>query len=307
MRRFLIDTDTASDDAVALVMALRTPDVRVEALTIVAGNVPLDRCIQNALYTAELCGSPVPVHAGLARPIFREPVSAEIVHGRDGLGDIGLDLTGRTPAGGHAVDVLVETICGSPGEITLVTLGPLSNVGTALLREPDLAGAVKHCYIMGGTGRLPGNITPAAEFNIYVDPEAARIVFESGMPITMVGWDVSWTCAFVDPAGEERIRAIGTPYSDFVCDIQATLTEFVEGMLGIRGFDLPDPLAMAVALDPSIAETEDRYVEVVPGDGPARGQTIVDHLGATGKAPNASVVTHVPPEAFMDSLCATLR
>ena len=156
MRRFVIDTDTASDDAVALIMALRSPDVAVEALTIVAGNVPLDRCIQNALYTTELCGSSVPVHAGLARPIFREPVSAEIVHGQDGLGDIGLDLTGRTPAEGHAVDVLVEAICGSPGEITLVTLGPLSNVGTALLREPSLAGAVKDCYIMGGTGRPAG-------------------------------------------------------------------------------------------------------------------------------------------------------
>ena len=307
MRRFLIDTDTASDDAVALIMALRAPEVNVEALTITAGNVPLDRCVQNALYTVELCGSTVPVQAGLAQPMFRELTTAEMVHGNAGLGVIGLDLGGRSAAEGHAVDVLVETICAAPGEIDLVTLGPLSNVGTALLRAPELAGAVKHCYIMGGTGRLPGNITPAAEFNIYVDPEAARIVFESGMPITMVGWDVSWTCAFVDPEGEARLRAIGTPYSDFVCDIQATLTEFVEGMLGIRGFDLPDPLAMAVALDPSIAETEDRYVEVVTGNGPARGQTIVDHLGVTGKAPNASVVTNVPPEAFMDSLCATLR
>ncbi|MCY3924403.1 MAG: nucleoside hydrolase [bacterium] len=307
MRRFLIDTDTASDDAVALIMALRSPDVAVEALTIVAGNVPLDRCIQNALYTAELCGSSVPVYAGLARPLFRDLTTAEIVHGQDGLGDIGLDLTGRSAAEGHAVDVLVETICGSPGEVTLVTLGPLSNVGAALLRAPEMAEAVQHCYIMGGTGQLPGNITPAAEFNIYVDPEAARIVFESGMPITMVGWDVSWTCAFMGPEAEARIRAIGTPYSDFTCDIQATLTEFAEGMLGIAGFDLPDPLAMAVALDPSIAETDDRYVEVVSGDGPARGQTIVDHLGATRKAPNVSVVTHVPPEAFMESLCATLR
>ena len=306
MRRFLIDTDTASDDAVALIMALRTPDVAVEALTIVAGNVPLDRCIQNALYTTELCGSPVPVHAGLSRPIFRDLVTAEIVHGSDGLGDIGLDLTGRTPAAGHAVDVLVETICGSPGEITLVTLGPLSNVGTALLRAPELAGAVKHCYIMGGTGRLPGNITPAAEFNIYVDPEAARLVFESGMPITMVGWDASWNCAFVGPEGEARLRAIGTPYSDFTCDVQRALVEFVGRMSGVEGFDLPDPLAMAVALDPSIAETEDFYVEVVPGDGPARGQTIVDHSGVTGKPANASVVTHVPPEAFMSLLCETL-
>ena len=307
MRRFLVDTDTASDDAVALVMALRAPDVIVEALTIVGGNVPLDRCVQNALYTAELCGVPVPVYPGLARPMFREPVTAEIVHGLDGLGDIGLDLTGRVPADGHAVDALVEIICGAPGEITLVTLGPLSNVATALVRAPELAQAVKHCYIMGGTGRLPGNITPAAEFNIYVDPEAARIVFESGMPITMVGWDVSWSCAFVGPEDEARLRAIGTPYSEFTVNIQATLTEFIAQMSGVAGFDLPDPLAMAVALDPAIAETEDFYVEVVPGDGPARGQTIVDHLGVTSKPANASVVTHVPPEAFMASLCAALR
>ncbi len=307
MRRFVVDTDTASDDAVALVMALRTPDVAVEALTIVAGNVPLDRCIQNALYTVELCGASVPVYAGLARPILGEPVTAEQVHGSDGLGDIGLDLTGRSPADGHAVDVLVETICGAPGEITLVTLGPLSNVAAALLRAPELAQAVQRCYVMGGTGRLPGNVTPAAEFNIYVDPEAARIVFESGMPITMVGWDVSWSCAFVGPAEEARLREIGTPYAEFVVSIQSTLTEFIAEMSGVAGFDLPDPLAMAVALDPSIAETEHRYVEVVAGDGPARGQTIVDHLGVTGREPNVSVVTHVPPEVFLASLSAALR
>ena len=306
MRRFVIDTDTASDDAVALIMALRSPDVSVEALTIVAGNVPLDRCVQNALYTAELCGSRVPVHAGLARPILRAPTTAEMVHGSDGLGDIGLDLSGRSPAAGHAVDVLVQTICGSPGEIYLVTLGPLSNVATALLRAPELAGAVKHCYVMGGTGRLPGNITPAAEFNIYADPEAARIVFESGMPITMVGWDVSWSCAFVGPEGEARIRAVGTPFSEFTCNIQRALVEFVGRMTGHEGFDLPDPLAMAVALDPSIAETADFYVEVVTGDGPALGQTLVDHNATSGKPANAAVVTHVPPEAFMSLLCETL-
>ncbi len=306
MRRFLIDTDTASDDAVALIMALRSPDVTVEALTIVAGNVPLDRCVQNALYTVELCGSSVPVHAGLARPMFRELESAEIVHGADGFGDIGLDLTGRSASDGHAVDVLVETICGSPGEITLVTLGPLSNVATALLRQPELAQAVQHCYIMGGTGQLPGNITPAAEFNIHADPEAALIVFESGMPITMVGWDVSWSCAFVGPEGQARLREIGTPYAEFTCDIQQTLVEFVAEMTGENGFDLPDPLAMAVALDPTIAETSDFYVEVVSGDGPSRGQTILDHHGVTGKPANASVVTHVPPEAFMALLCETL-
>ena len=142
MRRFLIDTDTASDDAVAIVMALRHPDVHVEALTLVAGNVGLDQAVQNALYTVELCGASTPVYRGLAKPIMRTLETAQNIHGEDGMGDCGLPLHGRTPAAGRAVDVLVDTILDSPGEITLVCLGPLSNIAAALLRAPEIATAV---------------------------------------------------------------------------------------------------------------------------------------------------------------------
>ena len=307
MRRFVIDTDTASDDAVALVMALQAPDVHVEAVTAVAGNVPLERALQAALYTVELCGKSTPVYAGLNKPMICPLTTAEEVHGTDGLGDIGLNLTGRTPADGHAVDVLISTICGSPGEVTLVTLGPLSNVGTALLREPALAQAVKHCYVMGGTGALPGNVTPTAEFNIYVDPEAARIVFESGMPITMVGWDASMAFGFIPPEVEAEIRAIGTPLARFVCDIQAHVSEFIARLSGKPGFDLPDPLAMAVALDPAIAEVEDYYVEVITGEGPARGQTVLDVWRRHGREPNASVVRRIDPRDFQEALKSAVR
>jgi len=173
MRNFIIDTDTASDDAVALVMAMRQPDIDVKAITVVAGNVPLEMGLQNALYTVELCGADTPVYAGCAKPLLRELETAQDVHGRDGLGDIGLPLQGRAPARGHAVDVLRDVINANAGDITLVTLGPLTNVALALLREPELAQRVSHCWIMGGIGAGHGNVTPTAEFNIWVDPEAA--------------------------------------------------------------------------------------------------------------------------------------
>ena len=155
MRHMLIDTDTASDDAVALVMALKSPEVQVEAITLVAGNVPVDQAVQNALYTVELCGSSVPVYKGMAAPMLRPLETAQNVHGHDGMGDIGLSLSGRTPAEGHAVDIIEQTIRRHANDITLVTLGPLTNVALALLRYPSLAGMVKECVIMGGIVVVP--------------------------------------------------------------------------------------------------------------------------------------------------------
>src|SRR5215210_2404438 len=161
-RRFVIDTDTASDDAVALVLALTEPSISVEAITVVAGNVPLDRALQNALYTRELCGSTAPVHAGAGEPVHDQgPVTAENVHGQDGMGDVGLPLTGREPDEGHAVDVLVELAHRYPGELTLVTLGPLTNVALALRKDRSIAQLYQRVVVMGGTGDHSGNITPA--------------------------------------------------------------------------------------------------------------------------------------------------
>ena len=169
----IIDTDTASDDAVALVVALTDPRVEVLAITVVSGNVPMVMGVQNALYTVQLCGADVPVHVGADRPLVREHVFAHDVHGQDGMGDIGLPLTGREPAAGHGVDVLIDLARQPPGELTLVTLGPLTNLALALRKAPDIAGLYKRVVMMIGAADGLGNVTPAAEFNVHVDPEAA--------------------------------------------------------------------------------------------------------------------------------------
>ena len=307
MRRFLIDTDTASDDAVALVMALRHPEIHVEAVTVVAGNVPVDQGVQNALYTAELCDRSVAVYRGAARPILRPLETAQQVHGGDGMGDIGLPLRGRKPAEGHAADVIAERVRERPGELTLVCLGPLTNVATALLKTPSIADEVVSCVVMGGTGKGPGNVTPVAEYNIWADPEAARIVFESGLPLTLVGWDISCASAVIDRAAEAELRALDTELAHFTVDIQGVLTDFAHEVTKLGGFDLPDPIAMAVAIEPEIAETRAIYGAVVTGDGLARGQTIFDWLGVTGEAPNLHVVRQVPRERFLALLHDALR
>ncbi len=302
MRKFIIDTDTASDDAVALVMALRHPEIDVRAITVVGGNVPLPQAVQNALYTVELCGASAPVYAGCAKPLLRDLETAEDVHGNDGMGDIGLPLSGRAQADGHAADALRRVINDNAGDITLVTLGPLTNVALALLREPALAQRVSHCYIMGGIGSGHGNITPTAEFNIWVDPEAAKIVYESGLDITMVGWDISWKYATFDAEQAADIRNVGTALAEFVVDIQATLTEFSKTENALPGFDLPDPITMAAALDRDICKYEKRHVEVMTGAGLARGITVVDWLGVTGRAPNIHVATSADRAAFVQLL-----
>lgn len=302
MRNFIIDTDTASDDAVALVLALRQPDIDVKAITVVAGNVPLPQGLQNALYTAELCDASVPVYAGCAKPLLRELETAEAVHGEDGMGDIGLPLCGREPAPGHAADVLRQVIKSNAGDITLVTLGPLTNVALALLREPELATKVSHCFIMGGIGAGHGNVTPTAEFNIWVDPEAAKIVYESGLPISMVGWDISWQYATFDADQADEIRRIGTPLAEFVIDIQKTLTDFSIRENALAGFDLPDPITMAAAIDPSVCRYERYRVDVTAGDGLARGITVVDRLAVTGREPNVDVAVSADRQAFVKLL-----
>ncbi len=302
MRNFIIDTDTASDDAVALVMALRHPDIDVKAITVVAGNVPLPQALQNALYTVELCGAATSVYAGCAKPLLRALETAQAVHGEDGMGDIGLPLSGRAPAAGHAADLLRRVVNQHAGDITLVTLGPLTNVALALLREPALAERVAECFIMGGIGSGHGNVTPTAEFNIWVDPEAAKIVYESGMKITMVGWDISWRYATFDAEQAAEIRRIGTPLAEFVVDIQATLDQFSKTANALPGFDLPDPITMAAALDRSVCQYQQRRVDVTTGDGLARGITVVDWLGVSGQAPQVQVATSADRDAFVSLL-----
>lgn len=302
-RKFLIDTDTASDDAVALVMALRNPGIRVEAITVVAGNMPIEKGLQNALYTRDLCQSHTPVYRGSAAPLLRPLHSAEFVHGVDGMGDIGLPLTGRKPEPGSAVTAMIETIHRNPGEITLVSLGPLTNLALALKEDPSIVKEVSRYVMMGGVGYGGGNVTPAAEYNIWVDPEAAEIVFASGLPVEMVGWDISVQYAVFDPQDVAQFRAIGTPLAHFCMDIQKALTQYALTKTHLAGFDLPDPIAMAVVIDPSVAtKIEHAYVEVETKSELTLGETVVDHRGVTGKPANTIVVREASREKFLGIL-----
>ncbi len=307
MRRFLIDTDTASDDAVALVMAAKAPDVQIEAVTVVAGNVPLAQAVQNALYTLELAGCAAPVYAGMDRPLLRPLDTAQMVHGEDGMGDCGLPLRGRTPAAGHATDALIETIHRYPGEITLVTLGPLTNIAMALLRDPAIAGLVPRLVMMGGTSDAVGNVTPVSEYNIWADPEAAKLVFESGLPIEMIGWDISRKYATFNPEESAAVRAIGTPLAEFCVKIQSAVDAFATSTTQLAGYDLPDPIAMAAAIDPAVVEFERRYVTIETLGVLCRGQTVNDPLGLLNLPPNVDVAVSANRARFLELLYAAVR
>ncbi|HZS91544.1 MAG TPA: nucleoside hydrolase [Chloroflexota bacterium] len=309
MRRLFIDTDTGSDDAVALVMALRTAGVRVEGISTVAGNVDLSQATRNALTTVELCGAAVPVYAGVAAPLLRPHRDARDVHGPDGLGGMNYPAPSRRPESRHGVDALTETIMAMPGELTLVTLGPLTNVAVALTRTPELAGAVREIVMMGGAHTRVGNVdtSPSAEYNIWGDPEAARIVFRSGAPITMVGIELCRGEAVVNADDQRRIRAIGTPYANFVLDINGFLQQAV-ARYGIQGIDMPDPVAMAVAIDRAVLLEEGRYYVDIETTGELTlGETVVDFYGVTGRVPNASVGLRLDAARFKSMLESALR
>jgi purine nucleosidase len=298
----IIDTDTASDDAVALVLALTDPRVEVTAITVVSGNVPLAAGVQNALYTVELCGADVPVHAGADRPLQRPAKYATDVHGQDGMGDTGLPLTGRVPRPEHAVDVIIDLVRRYPGEMTVVTLGPLTNLAMAVRKAPDIVALIPRVVMMAGAADGLGNVTPAAEFNVWVDPEAADIVYGSGLPLVQVGWDVSRKDATVTLAQGEELAAQG-PLGEFCVRIQRQLIEFCREVTHVDGFDLPDPVTVAVAIDPSIAtRVERRYVVVETTGEHTVGATVVDHLGVTGREPNVSVVLAADGERFREML-----
>ncbi|NCU80484.1 MAG: nucleoside hydrolase [Acidimicrobiia bacterium] len=306
-QKMWIDTDTASDDAVALILALKSETTEVLGISIVAGNVPIDLGVQAALYTLEMCGAKTPVHVGAHKPLVRNFSSAQNVHGSDGMGDIGLKLSGRKPTSTHAISEMIATFRARPNEIDLVTLGPLTNIALVLSIEPQFAKWVRRCVIMGGTGALPGNVTVASEFNVWADPEAARIVFDSGLPLEMVGWDVSVADAVISDELAVELSNLGK-LGNFAMTIQRQVREFCRTETKLDGFDLPDPIAMAVALDSSIVESEiKKHVRVNLGFGDTRGQTMVDHLNTVNKIDNCRVVLRVNRQKFIAMLRTALE
>jgi purine nucleosidase len=288
MPDFLIDTDTASDDAVAIIMALAAPDVRVLGLT-VAGNVSLEQATRNALLTADICGSNVPVFVGAGAPLIRAHEHAHWFHGEDGLGDHGYPAPKRAPEREHAVEAILRLARAAPG-LTLVTLGPLTNVALALARDPSLAGRIGRCVVMGGAPCCEGNVTPAAEYNIWVDPEAARAVFRSDLPIEMVGWHVSRGESVLTDAEIAAIEALGTARARFAIESNSRAREAYHVQTGETGLSLADPTAMAIALDRSVGLSWSRHrLAIECASELTRGMTVVDRLNVSGDDINRQV------------------
>jgi inosine-uridine nucleoside N-ribohydrolase len=262
MSRIVIDTDPGIDDALALFFALASPETQLEAVTTVSGNVPVEKTTRNALALLELAGrADVPVARGADRPLLRPAVYADYVHGRNGVGAVELPEPQREPAALHAVELLVQTILGAPGEITLVAIGPLTNLALAVRREPRIAEAVREVVIMGGALRVPGNVSPAAEFNIYVDPHAAQIVFHAGWPIRLVSLDVTQQTVMT----REQFTALAASGHPVTRAIQAMTDFYYDQFAAPRGIDtlsMHDPLCVAAALHPDLIEWRRAYVEV---------------------------------------------
>jgi purine nucleosidase len=277
-RTLLIDTDGGSDDLVALIMALRSSDVRVSAITVVAGNIPVEQATRNVLCAAELCGAQTPVCTGAERPLLRELVTAQWFHGKDGLGDHGYGPASRQADSRHAVDAIIENVLLNPG-IEVVTLGPLTNLALAMSREPRIINAIGRCVVMGGAPCCEGNVTPAAEFNIWVDPEAAKIVFRAGLPLEMVGWHLCRGPAALNQEDISKILALGTPVAEFVIHSNSVAADAYHVQTGDYGISLPDPVAMAIALHPELCTASSmHYVDVETMSDLTRGMTVVDRL-----------------------------
>jgi purine nucleosidase len=286
---FLIDTDTASDDAVALIMALRSPQVSVLAITTVAGNVAVQQSTRNALYTVELCGADVPVFMGAEKPLNRPHQSAHWFHGRDGLGDHGYPPPRKGPEKRHAAEAILALIESNPG-LVLVTLGPLTNIALALQRNPSIASKVGRCVVMGGAPCCEGNVTPAAEYNIWCDPEAARTVLRSGLPVELVGWHLCRGDAVLNPEDIKHVLGLGTPQARFAIECNSRAQEAYLEQTGEHGISLPDPVAMSVALDPSLAtEQTENFVDVETSSELTLGMTVVDRLNVAGNERNRAV------------------
>jgi purine nucleosidase len=305
-RTFLIDTDGGSDDVVALIMALRSPLVRVAGITTVAGNVPVSQATRNVLFTVELCGAETQVYAGADKPLLRELVTATWFHGNDGLGDHGYAPKSRNAETTDAVDAIIRTALANPG-MEIVTLGPLTNLALAIRKEPKIVQAIGRCVVMGGAPCCEGNVTPAAEFNIWVDPEAARIVFRAGLRLEMVGWHLCRSSAVLNRNDIEKILALRTPLAEFVIHSNSVAAEAYRVQTGEMGISLPDPVTMAIALRPELCISSGvHYVDVETASDLTRGMTVVDLLNVAGDDRNKDLWEWALKAQVKTRVCWTL-
>ncbi|HXM65896.1 MAG TPA: nucleoside hydrolase [Candidatus Acidoferrum sp.] len=271
--RVIIDTDPGVDDALALLLAMRSPELKIEAITAVAGNVPLKLTLRNALRMVEIAGrTDIPVAAGARSPLVRRLVTATYAHGENGLGGAVFPEPKTMPAKEPAAELIRLIVRQFPGEVTLLTIGPLTNIATALRMDPELARMVRGLVMMGGS-LSGGNITPSAEFNIYVDPDAARVVFQSGIPITMVGLDVTRKTSLTDEH-LRQLQAGQSPVSHAAATIARNAIEHNRERGFIVGPNMHDSLAVAGFIDPSLLKLKEYYVDVETTGELTAGETL---------------------------------
>lgn len=307
--KIIIDTDPGQDDAVAILTALASPDeIDVVGIVAVAGNVSLAQNARNALKVVELAGrTDVPVYAGCERPIKRRLVTGEHVHGESGLDGPVLPMPTKTLEPGHGVDFIIETLLSSPpGTITLATLGPLTNIALAMIKAPSIVGRIQRIVMMGGAYFEVGNITPAAEFNIYVDPEAADVVLRSGVEIVMLPLDVTHQ-ALGTKARLDAIAANGNRASTAVYEMLNFSERFDLNKYGWAGAPLHDPCVIAYILKPELFQGRHINVTVETGSELTVGMTVADYWGVTGKAKNVHYMRSVDADGFYALITERLK
>jgi pyrimidine-specific ribonucleoside hydrolase len=307
MRRVILDCDPGHDDAVAILLALARPEWQLDAITVVAGNQTLPKTTRNALTVLTVAGrTDIPVYAGCDRPMERVLHPAVDVHGESGLeGPTNLPEPAVAARPEHAVDFLEGYLDAALEPVTLIPTGPLTNVGSLLSRRPDLATRLERIVLMGGAVG-EGNVTPSAEFNIHTDPEAARIVFRCGAPLTMIGLDVTHR-ALIPQEDFEAIRSWGGPVCAMVADLVTFFAKFYRHMYGFDGVPVHDACAVAAALRPELVPTRHLHVDVETSGELTTGRTVVDLWGVTGRAPNADVAVDIDRDGFFDLLYGSLR
>jgi len=298
-KRIIIDTDPGVDDSFTFLLALASPEIKLEALTTTQGNVTVEKATRNALSILELThASHIPVAKGSVLPLIQPLRASAFVHGESGIGNSQLPEPQAQPVPRHAVDYLIERVLAEPGELSIFPIGPLTNIAMAIRKEPKFAKAVRELVIMGGAIQEGGNMTALAEFNIYVDPHAAHIVFHSGIPITLIPLDVTHKC-LLKQEHIDRLMKINSPVSHFIKDaMEVYLQASLE--LGYEGCALHDPLTLATIIAPELLTLKDYYVDVDISGGVSMGKTLADIFNVTKTPANMKVAMDVRGEEFIE-------
>ncbi|NIK12467.1 nucleoside hydrolase [Alkalibacillus almallahensis] len=304
-RKVILDCDPGHDDAISMILANANENIEIEAVTAVAGNVEVDKTALNARRVCDIIGLDVAVAEGSNRPMVRETQIAESIHGDSGLDGPNLPDIPKTPVHDqHAVDLIIEKVLESNGDITLVPTGPLTNIAMAMVKEPKIVPKIQEIVLMGG-GTF-GNWTPAAEFNIWVDAEAAKVVYESGVPIAMFGLDVTHQAQATDET-IDRFSKVGNDVSEFVVELLRFFKQTYKDVFGFDGAPIHDACTVAYLIDPSIFDTVDVRVDIETKGEFAYGMTCVDLLGVTGEKPNVKFAQGLDQDRFWNLLEDALK